>query len=334
MLTETAARALLADFALAEGYLLFEEGIPTLGESLVREAYAIATHDVPGHPVGQGHPVAQNSSAQNSFATNSFVQKGHGEPVTASPVAFSAQHAPTAPSAASVAAATSEAPPRRSLRELQLSTPPERVESETALRRCLGTGDLESFNSRLRELPLFHHEGRPLVILHGNGPHRPRLLVVGGRPSADDLVVHLPFSGNVGEILGKMLHYVGTHRNLCYQTTLLKASLGQKRLLPSELQMVRQLFAHELSLVQPQAVLVLGQPALTVLLGADATLAGNPTPRWSFNGIPCFGSRHPLEIAARTDLAPAEAEQHALVRMEASAQLGCLSAWMKTEAPQ
>jgi len=318
VLTETAARALLADFALAEGYLLFEEGIPTLGEGLVREAYGAAPTALP-YPLPHSAP-----------------RTAPHPPFGAAPAAAAAAGAVAGSAARSGSAANpaGEAPPRRSLRDLQLPTPPERAESETALRRCLATGDLESFNSRLRELPLFHMEGRHREILHGSGPQRPRLLVLGGRPSADDLVVHLPFSGNVGEILGKMLQYVGTHRNLCYQTTLLKANLGQKRLLPSELQMVRQLFAHELSLVQPQALLVLGQPALTVLLGADALLAGNPKPRWNFNGLPCFGSRHPLEIAARTDLPAAEAEQHALLRKEASAQLGCLAAWMKTEAPR
>ncbi|MCC7138284.1 MAG: uracil-DNA glycosylase [Planctomycetes bacterium] len=106
--------------------------------------------------------------------------------------------------------------------------------------------------------------------MFGEGPRRPRLLVVGEAPGADEDATGRPFVGKAGQLLTKMLAAIGLAREDVYIANVLKCRPPDNRPPePDEVAACRPFLDEQIRLLDPELVLALGNPAAKALLGTD-----------------------------------------------------------------
>lgn len=108
------------------------------------------------------------------------------------------------------------------------------------------------------------------TVVFGEGPRRPRLLVVGEAPGADEDATGRPFVGKAGQLLTKMLGAIGLAREDVYIANVLKCRPPDNRPPePDEVAACRPFLDEQIRLLDPELVLALGNPAAKALLGTD-----------------------------------------------------------------
>ena len=182
-------------------------------------------------------------------------------PVAASPVPVAASPAPVAASPASVA--TSPVPVAASPTPLaapaaQLAHTPTWEELSRQVAGC-------------RACSL--QEGRSNVVF-GIGNRKARLLVIGEAPGAEEDRLGEPFVGRAGQLLNAMLHAIGLKRHQVYIANLLKCRPpGNRDPHRDEVACCRPYLLHQIELIAPELILVLGRVAAHGLLERDDPLA-------------------------------------------------------------
>ncbi len=113
--------------------------------------------------------------------------------------------------------------------------------------------------------------------VHGEGPLRARLMLVGEQPGDQEDLRGRPFVGPAGQLLDRALQVLGWPRDTLYLTNAVKhfkyELRGQRRMHKTarqqEADACLQWLEHELALVAPQAAIALGATAARALLGYD-----------------------------------------------------------------
>ena len=157
--------------------------------------------------------------------------------------------------------------------------------------------------------------------VHGEGPLRARLMLVGEQPGDQEDLHGRPFVGPAGQLLDRALAQLGWPRDALYLTNAVrhfKFELRGKRRIhktpaQQEAAACLQWLAHEIELVQPGAVIALGATAARALLGR-AVAVMSERGQWFArgDGLRVLVTLHPS----------------ALLRMEADERDAAFAAWL------
>lgn len=200
----------------------------------------------------------------------------------------------TAPSPA-VAPLPPVAPQRSTKKSLkEISVPDHRGigQGQEILEKMRSVASISDLMALQREHPFYLQSKEGNSLLSGSGPQPCRIVVVAGRFQPDDFKASIPFSGQVGAMLNELFKSVQLSLNLCWQTALFKANWS-KRFLPRERKLIRDFFAIELNILSPSSLVVLGEPALELLLDRKISLA--QAEGLSYAGVPLYPISHPLQ---------------------------------------
>ena len=139
-------------------------------------------------------------------------------------------------------------------------------------------------------------EGRTQVVnTHGN--HRARLMFVGEAPGADEDAQGKPFVGRAGQLLTKMIEAMGMKReeviignvNRCRPP-------GNRQPTLEEAAICRPFLFREISVIQPQVIVVMGNTALHNLLETREGITRVRGKFQDFRGVKVMPTFHPAYL--------------------------------------
>src|SRR5207248_8611523 len=133
-------------------------------------------------------------------------------------------------------------------------------------REALKAGDREAWECV--RCPL--HQTRTQVVF-GNGRANADLMFVGGAPGANEDRLGLPFVGQAGKLLDRLLGEIGLERGQVFVANVLKCRPpGNRDPQPGEIESCQPYLFRQVELIEPLVVCTLGNFA-TKLLRGDST---------------------------------------------------------------
>ncbi len=107
-------------------------------------------------------------------------------------------------------------------------------------------------------------------VVFGEGSLRPRLMVIGEAPGADEDATGRPFVGKAGQLLTRMLAAIGLGRDDVYIANVLKCRPPENRPpAPDEILACRPYLREQIERLRPDLLLLLGNHATRAVLATD-----------------------------------------------------------------
>jgi len=132
---------------------------------------------------------------------------------------------------------------------------------------------------------------------YGNGKADARLMIIGEGPGADEDRLGKVFVGRSGQLLTKMLSAINLSREEVYISNIVKCRPPNNRNpLPEEKRACLQYLEEQISIIQPEFILMLGKVAAVTLLEIDQTLKAFREQTYLYKGITTFVSYHPSAL--------------------------------------
>lgn len=144
-------------------------------------------------------------------------------------------------------------------------------------------------------LPGAGGEVAPSRLIRGYGPAN-ALALVGYEPSEADAAEGLPFRGEAGTLLEKMMRAIRLETRELYLTHLIKIPVPGKAWSRRELTRILPLLHAELALAQAPMVLILGQECAQTVLKTGKTLEELRQETHFMEGRPFFVTYHPEDL--------------------------------------
>ncbi len=140
------------------------------------------------------------------------------------------------------------------------------------------------------------HLGRN-KFCYGNGNPDAKLMIIGEGPGADENRMGKVFVGRSGQLLTKMLSAINLSRDEVYITNIVKCRPPDNRNpLPEEKSACLPYLEEQISIIQPELILLLGKVAAVTLLEIDQTLKAFRQQTYIFKGVKTFVSYHPSAL--------------------------------------
>ncbi len=132
----------------------------------------------------------------------------------------------------------------------------------------------------------------------GVGAERPRWMIVGEAPGAEEDARGEPFVGQAGRLLDNMLAAIGRSRAAdVYIANVLKCRPpGNRNPEPGEVARCSPFLLRQIELAQPQVLIAMGRFAAQTLLGTDASIASLRGRVHRYHGVPCVVTYHPAYL--------------------------------------
>lgn len=112
----------------------------------------------------------------------------------------------------------------------------------------------------------------PLVF--GEGSASAEVMLIGEGPGVDDAPTGLPFQGQAGVLLNKMLVAINLVRAECYLCNVIKAiPPGERNFSTEEIEDCRPLLLRQILVVRPRLIVALGALAAQTLLRSKKTIS-------------------------------------------------------------
>lgn len=129
------------------------------------------------------------------------------------------------------------------------------------------------------------------TVFHDGDPAAARVVAIGEAPGAEEDRVGLPFVGPSGQLLDRMLASIGLDRraNALITNVIYWRPPANRTPEPAELAQCLPFLQRLLELVAPEAVLLLGGPAATTVLGRPGDTIGRLRGRWHEIVLPGLG---------------------------------------------
>lgn len=218
-------------------------------------------------------------------------------PGSASPVSPRAEVQPPAASAGAVEASaetirrvtapiSSGGLPARSL-SLFEAPPPPRREHET----------LEQVRADLGDCRRCRLAGGRKTIVFGQGNPHAELVFVGEGPGADEDEQGLPFVGRAGQLLNRMIQFVGMKREEVYICNIVKCRPPENRTPEKdEVDACSPFLFRQIEAIRPRLVCCLGAPAMKTLLGIKEGITKVRGQFFDYGNTKAFVAYHPAYI--------------------------------------
>ena len=166
---------------------------------------------------------------------------------------------------------------------------------------------LQIYRQNLRDAAAAQLPGKENVLVFGEGPVRPRLMLIGEAPGEQETLMGRPFVGKAGKNLDHFLALAGLERGEIYISNAVKirpTKVGKTGRLSNrppdkeEIAFFRPWLLREIELVQPQAIATLGNVPLRAVTGQNITI-GQAHGQWRIageTGLPLFALYHPASL--------------------------------------
>ena len=134
-------------------------------------------------------------------------------------------------------------------------------------------------------------------VVFGEGHPDARVVFVGEGPGEEEDKSGRPFVGRAGELLTKMIEAVGWRREDVYICNIVKCRPpGNRDPLPLEVSTCEPFLAAQLRAIAPAAIVTLGKPAISALLGRVVAIT-KMRGRWlEWQGVPVMPTYHPAYL--------------------------------------
>jgi DNA polymerase len=134
-------------------------------------------------------------------------------------------------------------------------------------------------------------------IVFGEGAANARVVFVGEGPGEEEDKSGRPFVGRAGELLTKMIEAVGWRREDVYICNIVKCRPpGNRDPLPEEVAACRPFLERQIHAIAPRAIVTLGKPAISTLLGRSVAITKLRGQWQEFAGIPVLPTYHPAYL--------------------------------------
>lgn len=135
----------------------------------------------------------------------------------------------------------------------------------------------DSLENILRDLRGSHvcgvcKPGMPIVF--GEGNPQARLMLIGEGPGIDDVQSQMPFQGQAGLLLTKMIAAINLARSECYICNVIKCiPPGERNFSVEEIEDCRPILLRQILAVRPQVIIAFGALAAQTLLRSKKTIS-------------------------------------------------------------
>ncbi|MDQ6976949.1 MAG: uracil-DNA glycosylase [Ghiorsea sp.] len=131
-------------------------------------------------------------------------------------------------------------------------------------------------------------------VVFGSGHQQADLVFIGDAPSREDDLVGDPIIGAAGQLFSRMLKSVGLDRDDVYVMNGVKCRPQHGRApKPEEFAACEQWLVHQLDMLQPKLICMLGRVVAHTLLKNEVSLADLRAGQFNFRGIPVLVIDHP-----------------------------------------
>jgi uracil-DNA glycosylase len=211
----------------------------------------------------------------------------------------SAPSAPPGEGRAFAQPATPRAPPTTSRvsEEISRTAAPGASAQPTAPIEALGRKTLDEIRQDLGDCRRCNLcEGRKQIVFGSGNPHA-ELVFVGEGPGADEDIQGVPFVGQAGQLLTKMIEAMGFSRDDVYICNVVKCRPpGNRNPEPDEIAACEPFLKAQLKAIQPKVIVALGKFAAQTLL-RDSTPITRMRGNWrEYEGIPLMPTFHPAYL--------------------------------------
>lgn len=164
--------------------------------------------------------------------------------------------------------------------------------------------DLTAFDAWMREngAKIIPAWGRDLVL--PTGPANPPVMLVTDYPEADDIAAGRLFAGEQGALVSAMLSAIGLDVHAQRVASVSLARPVERRLLPEQAALLLPLIRHQIAIVRPRLVLLLGGATAGMLLGDAQMPQPQDQPFINQEGakMVLFSVHHPRMMLSRPHL--------------------------------
>jgi DNA polymerase len=139
-------------------------------------------------------------------------------------------------------------------------------------------------------------EGRTKLVF-GEGSPEAKLVFVGEAPGRDEDLAGLPFVGEAGKLLTKIITAMGLTREEVYICNVVKCRPPKNRdPEDDEVEACLPFLKEQLNLIRPHVICILGRVAGQALLGKDFSITRERGSWYSFMEIPVMPTFHPAYL--------------------------------------
>ncbi len=131
----------------------------------------------------------------------------------------------------------------------------------------------------------------------GDGDPNAELLFVGEAPGFDEDLQGMPFVGQAGKLLTKMIESIGLSRDGVYICNVLKCRPPENRSpLPEEISVCKEYLLRQIEAISPKVIVCLGKYAAYTLLEADEPITKIRGKDYDYRGIHIIPTFHPAYL--------------------------------------
>ncbi|MFU8806553.1 MAG: uracil-DNA glycosylase family protein [Bradymonadaceae bacterium] len=158
---------------------------------------------------------------------------------------------------------------------------------------------LRSYMGDCERCPL--HEGRTNIVF-GTGNAKARLMFIGEGPGFHEDKQGLPFVGESGQLLDRMIGAMGLSREQVYITNVVKCRPPKNRdPLVDEIRECSPFLMKQIGVVQPEVIITLGRFATQTLLQTAENMGALRGTWQTFKEIPVMPTYHPAYLLRQED---------------------------------
>ncbi len=140
------------------------------------------------------------------------------------------------------------------------------------------------------------HEGRTNLVF-GDGNPDAKVVFVGEGPGYDEDMQGIPFVGQAGRLLTKMIKALGWSRDDVYICNVVKCRPPKNRTpRADEIKICSPFMFKQLEIIQPRVICVLGACAASTILKVNMSMSAMRGKDFYWRGIPVVATYHPAYL--------------------------------------
>lgn len=136
------------------------------------------------------------------------------------------------------------------------------------------------------------------TIVFGVGDPCSRIMFIGEAPGREEDIQGIPFVGDAGKLLTRMIEKMGFSRDTVYIANIVKCRPpGNRDPEEIEINTCREFLDRQIDIIQPEVIMALGRIALKTLKGtATAKITAERGAFFSYKNVPVMPTYHPAYL--------------------------------------
>ena len=174
---------------------------------------------------------------------------------------------------------------------------------------------MEAYKAELRAFIAGQMPGKEEVLVFGDGPKNPSLMLIGEAPGEQETLQGRPFVGKAGKNLDHFLMLAGLKREEIYIANAVKyrptkvgktGRISNRPPTKEEIALFRPWLLREIDIVQPRIIATLGNVPLGAVTGKKLTIGEvhGKLMDSGVQGLPLYALYHPASLIYNRSLEP------------------------------